>query len=570
SVAGAVNQAPATEGQLVAFLNANPNSGLAHYLYAKVLAKRQAMSEARSHYDTAVQINPELTDPVFSAKIADLGQTMVHDVPAPAEAGPAAPVAPVAPLQPPPNSPAATPVPMPSAALAPPAVQVPDVPPAVPTPIPTAATPTPAVPSPTAATPAPAIPTPAPGAGIPAPAPTASIPSPAAAAIPSPAAAMVAAPAQMAEGEVLADGPQLMVRGDDADAPVIITKSNANQKVTSIVIALLAHVLLIVLFWKIVMYVPQNRPPEIVASAQAPLDQDEFQQQQEIEKQVQRKPVQSAQNQMEVVTVQGSSAVSMPDIQTDLTSFDPIGLGDAFGASMTFDAGEDGGMVSFFGSKSMSKKLVFVVDYSASMNQDGKADLMRKELARSLNALPGGIEYQCIFFAGPAWYHGQKVNDKDRNKVTISPDRGREEWKWAGNTATKWQYLGSDKMDELPKGEYLNSSRSNIRSSIKSVEDTKLVWGTDWRSPLFMAVNMEPDTIFFMTDGAGGSRDMVKQILEYNRKKSRAKINTICMLVPGTLDLLKELAEETRGEVSMVTKDLEVLRGKELDKLMRR
>jgi len=526
------------------FLEAQPQSALGHYLQAKICAKTHDLEAAREHYQRAIGLNGDLEDEVLAAKLADLGATQRHEPGSGAQAGAGAGGATPspAPLTPP------APSGVGSASAAEPASE------------PQAAS--------KAAAPAPL--TPPPGSGIErAPEPPATMAS-----VPPSAEAQELLEeggwSEAHEGELTATGRHLLVVEGGGEVHAHEPTKTGRQKLTALTVALLIHVGLIGLFGMIALALPQPKPPEIVATAQAPLDQDDMLQQQEIEKQVQRKPVQSAQNQMEVVTVQGASAVSMPDIETDLTSFEPIGIGDAFGASMTFDAGEDGGMVSFFGSKTMSKKVVFVVDYSASMNAMDKHVLMRKELSKTLNSLPGGIQYQCIFFAGPVWYHGQEVDDSDRHNVTITPERGREEWKWTGQVATKWQFLGSDEPEELPKKEYLTSTRRNIRESIKAVEETKLVWGTDWRSPLFMAMNMEPDTIYFMTDGNGGNRQMVEEALDYNRRKSRAKINTICMIVPSAMDLLVELADKTRGEASLVTEDQEVIRGKELEELRRK
>lgn len=360
--------------------------------------------------------------------------------------------------------------------------------------------------------------------------------------------------------------------------------NDKNQKMSAVMIAVVAHVVLALLFGLVAMNLPQEQPPQIVASAAQVLDQDTMQKQ-ELQKQVQRKPVQSASSQMEVVSVAGASAVAMPDIQTDLISFDPIGMGDGFGASMSFDAGEDGGMVSFFGSKSTSKKVVFAVDYSLSMKSQDKDTLMRKELAKSVNALPGGIDYQLIFFHGPAWYHEQsymKSNKEKWDNFVIEAERGNDKWVWyMGENEDKRVPKGgkfnalfhpSWGLDprELPKGKYMPSTRSNIRKSLKIIEETKLGAGTDWRWPLYMAINMEPDTIFFMTDGAfgiSGKEKVVDDIIKYAKSKGRPKINTINMMVlnSATEDLMTKIAKETRGEFSLVLADQTVVRGKELE-----
>ncbi|MEM1294810.1 MAG: hypothetical protein AAGH89_05550 [Verrucomicrobiota bacterium] len=556
-------QPECTEPILSAVVAQKPSGAVGHQLLAKVLVKTGNIDQAREHYNTAVALNPEMTDDILAVKLADLGETL------PQPAGQAEQV--IAEL------------------AVPEAVAEPEV---------AAIIPPPAIASPL---------TPPPGKGIPTPVPVEpEVEEPAAAdstlaAIPA-VEADVAPPtnplkpvpdlketaAHMVTPEefdshahlVEQDGAEavefedhlhqtrhLMVAEAGAVVKAMEKTGDKNQKMSSVVIAVVAHVVLALLFGLVAMNLPQEQPPQIVASAAQVLDQDTMQKQ-ELQKQVQRKPVQSASNQMEVISVAGASSVAMPDIQTDLVSFDPIGMGDAFGASMSFDAGEDGGMVSFFGSKSTSKKVVFVVDYSASMKSQDKHVLMRKELAKSLNALPGGISYQCIFFSGPVWYAGQGVKRKSNEDMTVKAERGNDEWRWMGKGATNWWMENNQDgdPDKLPKAEFISSTRSNIRKSIKHVEETDLVYGTDWRSPLYMAMNMEPDTIFFMTDGAyGGKQNVLDDLIKHNNRKGRAKINTICLMVPQAMEKLTYLAEKSRGEVSLVLADQTVLRGKELE-----
>lgn len=547
---------------LSAVVAQKPSGAVGHQLLAKVLLKTGNQDQAREHYNTAIALNPEMADDVLAVKLADLGETLPQPAaqaeqvitrlaqpvaePEPEEALVKPPTQIASPLTPPPGK--VTQAPIPSA---PQEEEVAtdsaiDVIPAVEADVAPPSNPLKPVPD-----------------------------------LKETAAHMVTPEAFDSHAHVVEQDGAEAVEFEDhlhqtrhlmvAEAGEVVKAMEKNddksQKMSAVVIAVVAHVVLALLFGLVAMNLPQEQPPQIVASAAQVLDQDTMQKQ-ELQKQVQRKPVQSASSQMEVISVAGASSVAMPDIQTDLISFDPIGMGDAFGASMSFDAGEDGGMVSFFGSKSTSKKVVFVVDYSASMNSQDKHKLMRKELAKSLNALPGGISYQCIFFSGPVWYAGQEVKRKSNEDMTVHAEKGRDEWRWMGKGATNWWMDGNQDgdPDKLPKGEYLSSTRSNIRKSIKHVEETKLVYGTDWRSPLYMAMNMEPDTIFFMTDGAyGGNQRVLDDLIKHNNRKGRAKINTICLMVPQAMEKLTFLAEKSRGEVSLVLADQTVLRGKELE-----
>ncbi|MCB1229817.1 MAG: hypothetical protein KDN19_06105 [Verrucomicrobiae bacterium] len=358
-------------------------------------------------------------------------------------------------------------------------------------------------------------------------------------------------------------------------------ESDGKQKVSALTVAVLAHVVIALLLGFYVVSQPRPNPPQITATALPNLDSNELEQK-EIKK-VQRAPVQTASAQMQVTTVAAASSVAMPEIQSTLTTFDPIGMGDNFGSSMSFDMGDDGGMVSFFGAKSISKKVVFVVDFSASMS-GAKDKLMRKELAKSIEALPNGVKYQLIMFSGPAWYAGQETTKakpyKDGKIAHIVKDKSKE-YVWyegwsederhdGGKKSALYHY--SEGEDKLPESDYITASRANIRKTLKQIEDTPLSFGTDWRWPLRMAMNMEPDTIYFMTDGAFGTgkgfkkEDMMKELLRYNADHGRAKINTICMMVLQARTELEQLADGSRGEFTLVLEDGTVVRGKELDK----
>jgi len=568
---------------LKSYLTVRPSSAVAHYLYAKLLSKMGDVHRAREHYNTAVALNSELEDEALATKLQDLGETMAHSLPQ-SEVGALLSLHKTGKIKPMPARDETSDQPLPEP-------ETPDVE--------MSASPEQGTGS-VSVTPVAEMPadTPAPVAQL-TPPPGVTTLQPPSAEVPTPAADVPTYDEPAVTPEVSMDAPAEEYPADHHTRYIVVAedgemvkpmekKSTVSSKLSSIIIAIIAHGVILFLLGLVVMNIPAPTPPEIVTRASAVLDEQDVQKQ-EVQKIVQRKPVQSAQAQMEVMTVNGASKFAMPDLDTDLTTFDPIGMGDSFGASLSFDAGEDGGMVSFFGARSVSKRVVFAVDYSASMRGEKDA-LMRKELAKSINSLPGGVEYQCIFFHGPAWYHGQTVDTTSPDKkdpyfhYIVKAERGRDEWRWyngydeksrtkRGNKMNFYIFhpeTGVDALDKLPKGEYISSTRSNIRKTIKIVEETPLGGGTDWRWPLYMAINMEPDTIFFMTDGAFRAKDgMLDDILDYNRKKGRAKINTICMMVPQAMGQLTYLADKSRGEVSLVLEDQSVLRGKELEDFLK-
>ncbi|MEX2578282.1 MAG: hypothetical protein WD342_04425 [Verrucomicrobiales bacterium] len=332
-----------------------------------------------------------------------------------------------------------------------------------------------------------------------------------------------------------------------------------NSQLAALTVALVFHLILVV--WLSMWAISEAKapPPQIVARP-APAETEEPQDQPRIEK----KPVQpaaSAQGRpMEIISSLAVSDLAVPEFDATDMEMEPTSLGQPFGASMSFGSAGDG-MVSFFGSKANAKKLVFVVDVSRSMSMQGDSGtsrfkLMKEELKKTVGSLPHGIQYQLVFFAGPAWFAGGELKEKD----------------WNSKGPFVWSYKdGSD--HRLPQKPLLRATKSQIEKTLEHIDEVTMVGGTDWRAPLKMAMNLEPDVIYFMTDGAiepdPDMKPLVEDVLDYNREKSGARINAICLMEPDAFDMLQELAEKTRGDLSMVREDGKILRGAELGRLNR-
>ena len=334
--------------------------------------------------------------------------------------------------------------------------------------------------------------------------------------------------------------------------------------------------MLISFAWIVTFSAPIN-PPQIEAVSVHSLDEDS------LSKQKVKKAMSEVLESADIratVSLESLSLIGAPEFAAQIDSFAPVGLG-SYGRSMSFGKNTGGGEVSFFGSKTRARRVVFVVDFSASMIGD-KEKLMRLELSRSVKALPDSVEYALIFFSGPAWYAGQQVGDaKLMGKfVGNTVTDGRNRYVWYEGWDEKGRHTGSNKtalhhfsegQGRLPRGKYLRASGINIRNSLQVIKTTPLVFGTDWRWPLMMAMNMEPDVIYFMTDGAFGvgrgmtKKEMVSNLLTYNRSHSNAKINTICMKVLTARIELEQLAHGSEGEFTLIRGDGTVVRGVDLE-----
>ena len=76
-----------------------------------------------------------------------------------------------------------------------------------------------------------------------------------------------------------------------------------------------------------------------------------------------------------------------------------------------------------------------------------------------------------------------------------------------------------------------------------------------------MALNLKPspDVVYFLTDGVvGNGKQAVDEIIKVNKRGPKAKIFTISMMQPRAEDLLKELADRSGGDFSVVMEDGEI------------
>jgi len=349
------------------------------------------------------------------------------------------------------------------------------------------------------------------------------------------------------------------------------------EKISALITAVVIHIVMLIVFYFIVISAAPINPPQITATSVHSLDEDSLSR----ERARKVKSEVLATSRTNVLSASALSSITAPAMDVNVESTDLVGMGN-FGRSASFGKVKGGGgTVSFFGSDVRAKRVVFVVDFSASMLGD-KEELMRRELSKSVKALPSSVEFALIFFSGPAWYAGQKVGRAqvlDKFVANVVTERDKR-YVWYEGWDEKGRHSGSGKTalyhfaegpERLPPGRYMKASDTNIKNSLVIIEQTPLVFGTDWRWPLMMAMNMQPNAIYFMTDGAFGVGDgvtreeMVEGLLAYNRRHSNSKINTICMKVLTARGELEQLAKGSGGEFTLVQADGTVVRGDELE-----
>lgn len=269
---------------------------------------------------------------------------------------------------------------------------------------------------------------------------------------------------------------------------------------------------------------------------------------------IQRIPSAPSPTSARVIATASLSTASIPvvDIPTTEQSMD-FGSGKDFGANWGAgtDFGKGGGEATFFNQNVKAEYVAYVIDYSQSMK--GKREiLMREELKKSVSSLSSRVKYQLIFFAGPAWVAGDKVSMLDGNKgAEVTDAKGKTyDWKSLGG-ATNWKAEGKRQQPE-----WLSVRSKQIENSLMLIDETKLVWGTDWEDPIEIALSMEPtpEVIFFMTDGEMGGRDMPAIVKDLSSQAVRKGviINTISLMEPKTEKMMFDLARETGGIFTVV------------------
>lgn len=338
------------------------------------------------------------------------------------------------------------------------------------------------------------------------------------------------------------------------EAAAALAAQKRISTVSALIISVLSIFLICLILFVIGLTIETKSTPEIISYAAGVEDSEDIEKA-ETSTQVERKPAapSSAMSKVIASAMASSTAIPVPEISVGEPAVS-FGNGDDFGDGWGDGDGWGGGGgasagASFFKQKVNAERICFVIDYSASMSGKRIA-LLKKELVRSVAALPESMEYQLIFFAGPAWVAGSEVTMDKKKKSAIVKYDGRE-YDWTGKGANDWETKGS----KLRSPAWLKGTKENLDQSLSVIQRTQLVYGTAWEAPLEMALEMkpQPQIIFFMTDGACG-KDSAKiaEKIAKRAKRNDIKINAIAMMDPSARDAMGALAEITGGQFSMV------------------
>lgn len=342
------------------------------------------------------------------------------------------------------------------------------------------------------------------------------------------------------------------------EAKARLAAQKRNSTISSIIISMLLILLVGVVLTLLLLPKVDNFTPEIVSYSSGTDDKEKIVKKQ-INRKVQPKPSSPSSSMAKVIAANVTANVAVPvpdtpvDIPLDFGNGD--GVGDGWGDGEGW--GDGGGGAEFFGQKVTANRVCYVIDYSASM-RGRRIELLKKELTKSIKNISPEVQYQLIFFAGPAWLAGDEVVMNGREGAEVKS--GKETYKWSSpkKSANSWKTSG--KRQPVP---WLEASSKQIYRSLKAVKDTPLVWGTAWEDPLEMALKMEPapQVIFFMTDGlAGGGSDAVAKKVAARAKAKGIQINTVAMMEPRAEAAMKTLSKNHDGSFTLIKEDGEAVK----------
>jgi Ca-activated chloride channel family protein len=186
----------------------------------------------------------------------------------------------------------------------------------------------------------------------------------------------------------------------------------------------------------------------------------------------------------------------------------PVAPGIPDGRPTRGASGKAGGTGSeFMGVKSNARHVIYVIDFSGSMNGERFAHT-RLELKRSIERLPEDGSFLVIFF--------------DEGFMVMPPGR-------------------------------LVPATSRNKSLAKAwIDSMDTRGGTEPSQAIDFALALKPETIFMMTDGQFLSPEVVNRVIDAGNVGRRTSINTIAFHERAAEEELKKIARENRGDYRYV------------------
>ncbi|MEM1085115.1 MAG: hypothetical protein AAGI48_13465 [Verrucomicrobiota bacterium] len=329
---------------------------------------------------------------------------------------------------------------------------------------------------------------------------------------------------------------------------MLVARQRRTDSIQSLVVALIVIGLIAAILYLIAI-LPSFKPSdEIVAYAEVPPPEENPVDRPDMAVGAKPTPTSSSSAMARVIAaaVEAPVAVPMPEEANPTTLF---GIDDDFNAG--FGAGDGdgdgGGGSSFYGTPRPGRRVVYIIDFSESMNSDAtggtRLAAAKKELNRSIEALKQGTIFNVIFFAHRAWTF-----------ETEGPDYADNGW---------------NGLNEVPPVGW-HPATPQIKSAFnEKINGMTTGRGTVWYSPLKMALSMtpQPDTIYLLSDGEPSDLDDVLIRID-DMNPGGVPIDTIALECPGEeASAMNDLANETGGQFTLIHNG-KPYRGMQADKFL--
>ena len=310
----------------------------------------------------------------------------------------------------------------------------------------------------------------------------------------------------------------------------------------SLLFGLFFIVVLVIVFWSIMFTIPGGDESDsdfLNSGKQVNAPKKQEQKVRLMQRQKSAKPTQTY-----TFRAQAISDIPVPVVDIKTRNLDPAIVVSPMGNIGDVSVNVDMSVLNkafasnFMGMKSTANKIMFIIDYSASMR--GRDRVMRYELCKAIEKLPAVGSVAVIFFSGPTWVAGENANALHGK---WKGDNGKQGWKPVAGYKPK-----------RPK--WLPVTPSNKKKLIQAVNNTPLTFGTVWNNSFNWAFYMDPkpDVIYFMTDGNANKKFQGMEIIK--TKRGRTKIYTIGYGAPQAAKKpLEEIAALSGGKSKFVDMD---------------
>lgn len=187
-----------------------------------------------------------------------------------------------------------------------------------------------------------------------------------------------------------------------------------------------------------------------------------------------------------------------------------------------------GGGTEFMGVRTDARRIAFILDFSASMREgDGRERVLKEELGKSLQGMPRDARFTVILFGRSPAAGGTLVRKPD----------GSSTW--------------SNALPMPPEGTWLPATEANKAQALAWVgkrEPDPQSGSATWDS-MRLALSMEPEAIFLLTDGEFIDADLreLREEIERGNAARKVQVNTVAFASDHDVQSLQLIAQENGG-----------------------